>query len=133
MRARHRMVLLIVLIAAVVAITPTEATARERPVVPGARPITLATGSKHLGAHPILRWKPAKGVTTYAVFVQSVKGRPYWTWRGGETRVRLGGGDEHAVAHSEGASLTRAREWFVLGLDGSGRVVAASARQRLEP
>jgi hypothetical protein len=131
-RWRHRM-LLVVLVAGFVALVPTEVTARERPVVPGAHPITLATGSKHLGAHPILRWKSAKGATTYAVFVQSVKGRPYWTWRGSETRVRLGGGDEHAVAHSEGASLTRAREWFVLGLDGSGTVVAASPRHRLEP
>jgi hypothetical protein len=112
---------------------PASASAREGPVVPGVRSITLTTASKGLGAHPTLRWKPARGVTTYAVFVQSTKGQPYWSWRGAETRVRLGGGDANAVARSEGASLSRPRVWFVLGLDGSGAVVAASTRQRLEP
>ena len=133
MSARRRVAASVMLAFAALVSVPESASARERPVVPDVRSITLTTASKGLGAHPTLRWKPARGVTTYVVFIQSTKGQPYWTWRGAETHVRLGGGDETAVARSEGAALTRPRDWFVLGLDGSGAVVAASARRHLEP
>jgi hypothetical protein len=112
--------------------TPEAATAG-KPVFPGAKPINLTTKTKGVGAHPILRWKAVGGVTTYVVVVQTAKGSGFWTGRTPDPELRLGGGPLDAPSQAGAAELTKKMKWYVLGLDGAGDVVAASAKRAISP
>jgi hypothetical protein len=103
------------------------------PVLPDTAPIVLRTARNDAGPNPILQWKAARDAASYVVVVQTPKGRPYWTWRGTDTRVRLGGGGDGAVEDSEGASLQRRMVWFVVAFDADGTVIASSAKRPISP
>jgi hypothetical protein len=127
------MVAIAVLAAVALLTTPGVAAAKEKPVMPGTRLIRLVTPTNDVGEHPTLRWKPANGVESYAVFVHTKRGDPYWTWQGDATHVRFGGDSPNAVKNSEGAALTTKRVWFVFGLDDEGTVIASSAKRKIAP
>ena len=104
-----------------------------KPVIGGTDKIVQTTKTKRAGSHPILRWKKARGATQYLVVVQTPDKKPYWTWQGTTTNVRLGGGPSKAPATSDGASLTTKLFWFVIALDAEGTAVASSERRPITP
>jgi hypothetical protein len=103
------------------------------PVLPDTAPIGLRAAKNDAGPNPILQWKAARNAASYVVVVQTPKGRPYWTWRGSDTRVRLGGGGDGAVEDSEGASLQRRMVWFVVAFDAEGAAIASSEKRPIAP
>jgi hypothetical protein len=132
--SRRRIIVAAAGLAAVALLTtPGMAAAKEKPVVPGTRLIRVVTPTNDVGEHPTLRWKPVKGVESYAAFVHTKGGDPYWAWRGDATHVRFGGDSPDAVKNSEGAALTTKRVWFVFGFNDEGTVIASSARRKIAP
>lgn len=112
---------------------PASASTARKPVFPNAKPINLTTKTKHVGAHPILRWKAVGGVTTYVVVVQTSQGAAYWSGRTTDSRLRFGGGPLDAPKDAGAAELAKKMKWYVLGLDDAGDVVAASAQRAISP
>jgi hypothetical protein len=103
------------------------------PVLPDTAPIRLTTPKSDLGSNPVLKWRSVRDAVSYLVVVQTPKGKPYWSWRGIEPRVRLGGGGDDAVEESEGASLQRRMMWFVVAFDADGAAIASSAKRPIAP
>jgi hypothetical protein len=107
--------------------------AAAKPLISGKPEIKLVTRTTHAGPHPVLQWKAANGATLYLVVVQSTKGVPYWTWQGDATTVRFGGASDSAPKRSEGATLARKMQWFVVAMDAQGSPIASSAKQKIAP
>lgn len=77
------------------------------------------------GERPRFSWKAVGDAVDYALVVQTLKGKPYWAWRGTETTVFLGGVDEPSK-DAGGPLLTKAAQWQVVAYAEDGRIVGAS-------
>lgn len=98
--------------------------------VSGAEPIVLLTESG-TGTRPILTWEPVAGVSTYAVFVYTADGEPYWAAETTETELPVGG-----AVLSEGASGPRVDDGYqyvVFALDADGSLITSSEMGVLTP
>ncbi len=95
--------------------------------------ITLKTATHGGGAHPVLRWKRVPRASRYLLSVNTVKGAPYWSWTGTESKVRFGGGPLGSSRRAGGAALTRKMRWFVVAFDDSGVILAASKLRSIAP
>lgn len=77
------------------------------------------------GERPRFSWKAVGDAVEYTLVVQTLKGKPYWAWRGPETTVFLGGIDEPSKDAS-GPILTKAAQWQVVAYAQDGHIVGAS-------
>jgi hypothetical protein len=77
------------------------------------------------GERPRFSWPAVGDAAEYSLVVQTLKGKPYWAWRGAETTVFLGGIDEPSKDAS-GPILTKEAQWQVIAYAPDGRIVGAS-------
>lgn len=77
------------------------------------------------GQRPRFSWPAVSDAVEYSLVVQTLKGKPYWAWRGPETTVFLGGIDEPSKDAS-GPILTKAAQWQVIAYAQDGHIVGAS-------
>jgi hypothetical protein len=84
------------------------------------------------GERPRFTWTAVDGATEYTLVVQNLRGRPYWAWRGAETRVFLGGIDEPS-GDAPGPVLAKPAQWQVIAYAADGSIVGATPWRVVRP
>jgi len=77
------------------------------------------------GERPKFSWPAVGDAVEYSLVVQTLKGKPYWAWRGEETTVYLGGVDKPSK-NASGPIITKAAQWQVIAYAQDGNIVGAS-------
>jgi hypothetical protein len=85
------------------------------------------------GQAPTFGWEPVGGAARYQLFVRDAHGVALWAWQGADTSVRIGGLSVARPSGTGGPQLVPGSSWFVIALDGAGKVLAVSQIRQVNP
>lgn len=98
----------------------------------GLTPITMTTPAEGGSIRPELAWEPIEGADHYAVYLYAPDGRIYWTWRGYETSVPVGGRPALPDA-ATGPSVIAGMSWAVIAYDADLLPIGSSVLAPISP
>ena len=101
--------------------------APRRSVLDGLPRVDVVGSGRSGSMRPVLEWERVGAADHYAVYVFGPDGSIYWTWRGTETSVPVGGWPQLA-ADAEGPSTSHSMSWMVVAVDDDLLPVAVSDR-----
>ena len=118
--------------------TPTTTTAEsadqaEAPFLNGFdRGVVLATAPEGGGNRPLLEWSSVSGADHYGVYLYAPSGKLYWSWRGRELSVYVGGAVQIGD-HAAGPAVVVGMNWAVVAYDADLNPIAASGLRPIGP
>ena len=94
--------------------------------------VHLATATEGGGIRPRLEWESVPEADHYGVYLYAPDGRLYWSWRGRELSVYVGGAVQIGD-HAAGPSVAVGMNWAVVAYGADLNPVAASGLRPIAP
>jgi len=96
------------------------------------RGVVLATAPEGGGNRPLLEWSSVSGADHYGVYLYAPSGKLYWSWRGRELSVYVGGAVQIGD-HAAGPAVVVGMNWAVVAYDANLNPIAASGLRPIGP